>query len=157
MFCLKKYTKSDFPGVSCQLVVANVFLRVQLKTQSFRELTISGSNTLTLSREIKCFTNCHFTNMKIMLANVRCRFLGHKFVLCMSIERDLPLDLQSNAINMNLPIILDSEKLMKWISWCDPEKIFTSPPTESSSKPFDHRKLLILNRIYHLTDPVAEI
>ncbi len=32
-----------------------------------------------------------------------------------------------------------------------------SPPTESSSKAFGHRKLLILNRIYHLADPVAEI
>ncbi len=35
--------------------------------------------------------------------------------------------------------------------------IFTSPPTESSSKAFSNRKLLILNRIYHLADPVAEI
>jgi hypothetical protein len=71
-----------------------------LSSADFLHQFVICANPLTSSREIQCLTNCHFTDMKIFLANVSCRFLRYKFMLCVSIECNLSCDLQCPSINV---------------------------------------------------------
>ena len=60
-------------------------------------LTISCTNSLTLSREIECFSNGQFSYVQIMLADVRWGLLGYKLMESMPIVCDTSFFLlQSN-------------------------------------------------------------
>lgn len=52
--------------------------------------TITCSNPLTSRRKGQRFTNCHFANVEIMLANISCCPLWYKLLHAMSIVGDLP-------------------------------------------------------------------
>ena len=58
-----------------------------------RLLTVSVTHTLTSSREINCFSNCHFTNMQVMLAYVSRCFLRNKLLESMPVVSNLSLHL----------------------------------------------------------------
>lgn len=78
------------------------FTRVQSKDivmiiehwQAAAELTVSCTNTLAFSREFQCFSNGHFTDVKVTLTDVGCCSLRHKLIVSVSIERYFPCDTQ---------------------------------------------------------------
>lgn len=49
-------------------------------------ITISGTSSLALGRKIQCFTDGHFTSVKVMLADINHRLRGDKLVMGMAIE-----------------------------------------------------------------------
>lgn len=55
------------------------------------ELTISGAGALTSSGEIECLAHGHFSDVKVILADVCRGLLWHKLVKRMAIECDLAL------------------------------------------------------------------
>lgn len=44
------------------------------------KLTVSRADSLASGREIKCLLDSHLSYMEIILANVCCSLLGHKFI-----------------------------------------------------------------------------
>lgn len=49
-------------------------------------ITISSTSSLALGRKIQCFTDGHFTGVKVMLADINRRLRGDKLVMGMAIE-----------------------------------------------------------------------